>query len=300
MQILADGGSQLLKCQYLITPLLYEILTRLGRVRGSVIGIVRAGWPWSLIVGVDSARLAGMQPGRAGVRQSVVIVDADEVYRAGVADFCRRHPGLEVVACCSTDHTVTCRGPAAREARAMTALVEASACTLERDRFCGVAAVSSLRAEWSPDELTIIATCRTPASRYLTLRLTEAGADFYYGPLHRFASGAELTQAVCEPSEGCRLPTQWALREELGLSWDGNLAAFLAAVDDYSDELWLDGRRQSDLPVSRRTIARLRQLAHEVAGLPAPDFRRFTGTREPPSLPEWHEVRWLVRTLRGL
>lgn len=234
------------------------------------------------------------------MRQSVLIVDADEVYRAGVADFCRRHPALEVVACCAPDDALTCQGVGASEARTMTAVVEASACTLERDHFCGVSAVSSLRAEWSPDELTIIATCRTPASRYLTLRLAEAGADFYYGPLHRFASGTELTLAVREPSEGCRLPTKWALREELGLSWDGNLATFLTAVDDYPDELWMDGRRQSELPVSRRTIARLRQLAHEMAGLPAPDFRRFTGTREPPSLPEWHEVRWLVRTLRGL
>lgn len=267
---------------------------------GSARGLVGGGWPWSLIVGFGSARLAGVQASAAGVRQSVVIVDADEVYLAGAADFCRRHTGLEVVTCGALVDTVNLRGVVAGGAGAMTALVEASACTLERDRFCGVSAVSSLRAEWSPDELTIIATCRTPASRYLTLRLAEAGADFYYGPLHRFASGAELTQAVCEPSEGCRLPTQWALREELGMSWDGNLAAFLVAVDDYPDELWLEGRRQSELPVSRRTIARLRQLAHEVAGLPAPDFRRFTGTREPPSLPEWHEVRWLVRTLRGL
>lgn len=241
--------------------------------------------------GEVESKLAG------GADRAVVVVDADEIYRAGVAEFCRHQPGLTVVACCAPDEALASLPPLDG---AVTALVEVSACTLERDRFCGVATIAHLRARYPAEELTIVATCRSPAHRYLALRLAEAGADFYYGPLHRFASATALTMAVCEPSEGCRLPTQWALREELGLRWEGDLAAFLAAVEGYPDELWLDGRRQSELPVSRRTVARLRQQAHELAGLPAPDFRRFTGTRQPPQLPEWQEVRWFVRTLRGL
>ncbi len=247
---------------------------------------------WRRETGAVRNHRAGAEP------RSVLVVDADEIYRAGVTDFCRHHPGLTVAACCAPEDALAVG--LAKSDGPITALVEVSACALERDRFCGVSAVARLRAQKAPDELMIVATCRTLASRYLALRLAEAGADFYYGPLHRFATGSALAQAVCEPSEGCRLPTQWALREELGLSWDGDLAAFLATVEDYPDELWLDSRRQSELPVSRRTIARLRQVAHELAGLPAPDFRRFTGTRHPPRLPEWQEVRWFVRTLRGL
>lgn len=236
---------------------------------------------------------------QAGGRQAVILVDADEVYRAGVVECCRRRPELEVWAYDREIGLDDISLPSG--AKPITALVEVSSPLLAAtDAFEGVAAVVSVREQLSSD-VRVVATCRRPASRYLALRLAEAGADFYYGPLHQFGSADELVRAVRDPSEGCRLPTQWALREELGLSWDGNLAAFLEAIEPYPDVLWHDGIRQSELPVSRRSLHKLRVLAHEVAGLPAPDFRRFTGgLRSVPTLPEWHEVRWLVRTLRGM
>jgi hypothetical protein len=239
--------------------------------------------------------------GKSGGSRSVVIVDDDEIYRVGAAACLRARRDIDVVGCwapggladglvLSADAGV---GP-------VTALVEASSGGPRRDGYGGVAAVTTLRSRVPAAVSPIVVTCRVPTSRYLLLRLAEAGADFVYGPCHQFGTVSALADAIRTPCEAFRLPTQWALRQELGLAWDGDLAAFLAEIEPFPDELWTAGRRQDELPVSRRTLRAIRQLARDVAGLPPPDFRRFTGTIRPaPSLPEWQQVRALVTGLRG-
>lgn len=242
--------------------------------------------------------MAGMR-GSATARGAVVVIDDDEIYRSGVERCCETIDGIDVIA---LSLSAVVESPALSMAPdRITALVEVTSSRQEGiDRFPGVDMLRRLRALAGEAELQVIATCRLPASRYLALRLREAGADFYYGPLHSFRSVDDLRRTITDPNEGCRLPTQWALREELGLRWDGDMGTFLSLVEPFPDHIWHEGTRQSDLGISRRAIHRLRQLAHDVAGLPPPDQRRFTGGwREPPSLPEWREVTWLVRTLRG-
>lgn len=229
----------------------------------------------------------------------VVVLDDNEIYRSGITECCKAMAGIDVRA--GDLRSWDDMGLSALAGDRVTLLVEvASDHPGTGDRFTGVDAIHAIRRGSSDTDLQIIATCRVPASRYLALRLSEAGADFYYGPLHSFRSAADLLRMVSDPSEGCRLPTQWALREELGLRWDGDMAEFLRLVATFPDEIWQEGRSQAHLPISRRTIMRLRHTAHAVAGLPSPDARRFSGAlREAPVWPEWREVTWLVRTLRG-
>jgi len=133
------------------------------------------------------------------------------------------------------------------------------------------------------------------------LRIGEAGAKFLYDYDILASNPALLASALVEPDERFRLPTRWELRERSGLAWDGDAEPFLAEARELPRDVWASSCKQAQLPISRREVMRLRRLAFEVAGLPAPDFRRFgTTMRAAPGLPEWSAVRAFVRRMFGL
>jgi hypothetical protein len=150
---------------------------------------------------------------------------------------------------------------------------------------------------------TTIATLGAAPSRLLRLRLVEAGCT-YLVPYDRLASApaefaARLVGAGLD--DRWRLPTQWALRERLGLRWDGTVEPFLDAALKLPPQVWTTDLPQSALPASRAELRHVQRLARDVAGLPEPDFRRYASSvRRPPELPEWPAVRALVRGLAGI
>ncbi len=151
----------------------------------------------------------------------------------------------------------------------------------------------------APDVLTILP---DELPDLVLLRVVEAGATvgYRYSEVAREPSVLVRAARQGEVDAAARLPTRWALRETLGLAWDGDIQTFLDHAAALPPDLWLTDRTQERLSVSRRQLANVRVLARDVAGLPPPDFHRFTGAqRTPPVSPEWASVRALVRALWG-
>ena len=170
---------------------------------------------------------------------------------------------------------------------------------LHTDRY---ACLHRLPVEWGLLEYPVgIAVCRLPLDLLVVLRLVESGISYLLDYDRVSAEPEVLVRAHLGLSPTLRLPTQWELRERLGLRWDGNIREFCRGIESVPTGTWIEEWKQSRLPISRRQIARLRKLAYDTAGLPSPDFRRYsTSYRNPPLHPEWEQVRNVVRRLWGL
>jgi hypothetical protein len=149
--------------------------------------------------------------------------------------------------------------------------------------------------------MSVIAVSRTMCSDLQTLRLVEAGTTFLY-PYDLLAWDPQvLIGAIEEPDERFRLPTRWELRERLGLRWDGDIESFLAHLEDVPASVFDYGAKQVYLPIGRRETRRIRILARDLAGLPAPDFRLFSSShRSAPDCPDWTTTCRFVRSVRGI
>ncbi len=167
------------------------------------------------------------------------------------------------------------------------------------DHFNGIETLTELENNRTPSQISV-ALARSTMDSLVKLRLAEAGAQFVLPVDHVTCCVNHLIRRSLQPPEDLRLATRWALREAEGLAWDGDLAAFLRAAESFPSDVWLKTTPQSLLPLTRRQIMHLRRLAHDVGGLPAPDFRRYsTLERAAPRLPEWPTVRDFVRRLWG-
>lgn len=228
----------------------------------------------------------------------MLIVEPSEVVRAGIeATVVPRVRGsVRVVApedVASLD--------AVRLAAGRPIVVNACASDEVGDHLAGVSAIRTLLAGSRVEPSHVIAYAWAPARPHLQLRLAEAGADFLIEHGLLFESAQRFVALVHDPPESSRLPTQWAIREHLGLAWDGDINAFLESISEVPLSVWTGSAKQTALPISRRQIRRLRELARDVAGLPAPEFERFsTSYRAAPTAPEWARVRALVRACLGL
>jgi len=135
------------------------------------------------------------------------------------------------------------------------------------------------------------------------LRLAEAGCGFCFpysvvrdDPVSFFEAmrSGELDNRFA-------LPTQWALRQSLGLRWNGEVAPFLALAHTLPARAWTTDLPQPRLGVGRSVLRQVQAAAHDVAGLPEPAFSRYASSlRKPPELPEWPRVRSFVRDLWAL
>ncbi|WP_298045288.1 site-specific integrase [uncultured Microbacterium sp.] len=135
------------------------------------------------------------------------------------------------------------------------------------------------------------------------LRLAEAGAR--YAVAHSWLS-ANLT-ALAAMLAGAAVPlkfhlgTPLALRQNLGLRLGGELEPLLGAAVQSPAAVWTGHLPQSHLPISRSEITRLRRIALDQAGIPAPDFSKYaTSPRKAPATPEWPRVRAVVREAFGI
>lgn len=131
------------------------------------------------------------------------------------------------------------------------------------------------------------------------LRMSEAG--FRYAVPHAWLSNHldRLSLLLTEAALPRRyhLETPLALRQMLGLRLGGELGPLLRVAAQMPAEVWASHVPQEQLPISRTDVHRLRRLALESAGVPAPDFLRFaTSMRRPPDSPEWSTVRDVVRS----
>lgn len=146
----------------------------------------------------------------------------------------------------------------------------------------------------------VVSLAPIPLHPLVVLRIAEAGATFLVGDRAFGPDEASVASAVLGLDESFRLPTRWAMRESLRLAWDGDIAAFLKTVSHVPCDVWLKGLVQADTGLTRREIGRIRQAAHDIAGLPVRDFTRFsTSARSAPVVPEWTSVRSFILAVWG-
>lgn len=132
-----------------------------------------------------------------------------------------------------------------------------------------------------------------------TLRLVEAGARFLLTRHELSFSPAGPADALETLDPEFRLPTRWELRESLGLAWDGDIGHYLDAVRDLRPHHWAPTAAASSL--TRREVMRVRRLAKDLAGMPAPDYRNYAMSfRASPDTPEWRDVRRFTLDALGL
>jgi len=150
---------------------------------------------------------------------------------------------------------------------------------------------------------TVIVIASFDLKPLVSLRLAEAGCGFCFPySVVRDDPGAFFdAMRSGEPDSRFALPTQWALRQSLGLRWNGEVAPFLALARTLPALAWTTDLPQSRLGVGRSVIRQVQAAARDAAGLPEPSFSRYASSlRKPPELPEWPKVRSFVRALWAL
>ncbi|MFC4245342.1 hypothetical protein ACFOYW_18390 [Gryllotalpicola reticulitermitis] len=165
------------------------------------------------------------------------------------------------------------------------------------DPFGAIPRVAAL-GERVTTQVPIIAVYSGALSPFVRLRIAEAGLR-YVLPHAWLSSNLNRLSQLLESAEvptRFHLETPLALRQKLELGLAGDLERLLEAALELPHQVWTGHLPQSHLPISRAHVQQLRQLALDVAGIPAPDFSKYaTSLRTPPSTPEWHRVREVVR-----
>ena len=137
---------------------------------------------------------------------------------------------------------------------------------------------------------TKIALLAFDPSPLVTLRLAEAGCAFAIPYLEVSDNPVDLFGALRrgDAPAAYAIPSQWSLRQELGLRWNGAVGPFLETAMTMPPEVWTTHRPQHLFGVGRGPFRTVQRAAKDVAGLPEPDFSRYaSSTRRPPELPEW-------------
>lgn len=230
-----------------------------------------------------------------GASSPLLVSSEDELVLAGIRSCFSRAGVAEIIPL--SDVTASTSGSGIGECDcALIHLVPAGGA----DRFARIAAIAELTRRRIVREIVVVTNSRLDP--VIRLRLAEAGATFVYPYRLLAVDPAQLARQIVDGTldQRFRLKSQWAMRQDLGLRWDGLLEPFLDEVAVLPTELWLSDRAQSHLPVSRGQLRAIQLSARDVAGLPEPDFRKYAAsTRRPPELPEWPRVRAFVRSLWG-
>jgi CheY-like chemotaxis protein len=222
----------------------------------------------------------------------VVIIDDDLWIRNGRAQALAAVPGIAVVATMDHSEAVNSTG---RWEDVDVALVDAWDHRAGFDRFPGVAVVEAIRRARTPAETTIIVITGHVVNDMLRLRMSEAGADYFYG--HDDVAGIdELVGVVNEPGVEHRPQLSAEELRELGIRPGGRPNAALAWIraEGYDDAF--SGESQKALPVSRRAIMRIRR---EIAGIARVAEPPATGAAHDVRWPEWQNVVRFVNRVRG-
>lgn len=161
----------------------------------------------------------------------------------------------------------------------------------------GIDTQASVRwiTEVASAQVPIVALYPSRLTELARLRLAEAGVR--YAIPHPWM--ADHLDDVPSMLTGATLParfhleTPFAIRTRLGLRPSGELEPLLSAAKELPERVWLNDAAAHDLP--RDTVRRLRRTAMQTAGVPPPLGRYSDAVRKAPTLPDWREVRRIVR-----
>lgn len=172
-----------------------------------------------------------------------MVVDNDEILRAGTAAVLSAAPGVELVAAVGHDEAI---GWSTEWARIDVVVVDASDSRREGDQFPGVAVVRSCRAAGSPAVVVVV------SGQYLHAgvrrRMWEAGADFFFARDEGMTAG-ELVSVVLNPDEHRRLARDpGGLPRELGVTPSTAVNRLVDALDEPAARAALDpsARKKQD------------------------------------------------------
>jgi DNA-binding NarL/FixJ family response regulator len=222
----------------------------------------------------------------------VAIVDDDLWIRSGRSEALAKVESLEVVA--TLDHGAALADPDLWSS-VDVAVVDAWDRNAGFDRFPGVTVVEAIRRVRSRTETVIVVISGHVLNDMLRLRMAEAGADYFYG--HDDVSDVRhLSQAVIRARDGhghdiesARLDAATALggaRPNAALSW----------IEERSMQGAFSGESQKALPVSRRTIMRMRR---ELGNLSQSQPVSNSGSQAPLTSPSWRQIRRFIDRARG-
>ena len=166
------------------------------------------------------------------------------------------------------------------------------------DNYAGADQVSAIRQRVAPST-PIAAIGRGPLSQLAILRLAEARADFWFDLDIHSSSLDWILDLLTGDQPVPRLPTQWEVREQLGLRWDGLLSPLVHSLRQFPASIWVDRPKLQNLGVSRRRVLELRRAAG-LAGFRPPEPTKYsTSFRRAPDYPEWLTVWQAGRDLLG-
>jgi CheY-like chemotaxis protein len=164
------------------------------------------------------------------------------------------------------------------------------------DRFPGVAVVEAVRRERTPDETTIIVITGHVVNDMLRLRMSEAGADYFYGH-DDVATADELAAVVRAPGHDHRPDVSATALHDLGVRAGSRPNAALAWVRREGVDEAFVGESQKALPVSRRAIMRIRREVGAIGRIAEPTR---SGGAHDARWPEWQHVVQFVNRVRGV
>ncbi len=150
----------------------------------------------------------------------------------------------------------------------------------------------------SSSDTTVLAVYPGTITDLVRLRLAESGAR-YAVPQEWLAERVSDLPAMLSTAslpERFYLETPLALRQKAGLQLSGKLAPLLDLARDCSPRLWTDSAARTEDWLSRAEVRRFRRVALEDAGVPPPPYSRYASSvRQAPRMPEWRDVRRVVR-----
>lgn len=152
-------------------------------------------------------------------------------------------------------------------------------------------------AEAAASGVVVVALYPSRVTDLFRLRLAEAGARYALPQWWLSDRVEDLPQMIATATLPTRfhLETPLALRQELGLQLSGQLAPLLAAAMEVPDRIWRSSGADEDSALTRSEIQRFRKIAAFEAGIPPSADRYSTGLRSAPRVPDWREVRRVVR-----
>ena len=219
----------------------------------------------------------------------VAIVDDDLWIRSGRSEALAAVEGIEVVA--ALDHRAALADPHLWTSVDI-ALVDAWDRHAGFDRFPGVAVVESIRMARLRSETAIVVISGHVLNDMLRLRMAEAGADYFYG--HDDVSDINSLSEVVLRTRNSRGPRVEAVLLEADPACRPNAA--LAWIKDRGLESAFSGESQKALPVSRRTIMRMRRELGSLSESPDPVG---SGSPAPITSPSWYQIKRFINRARG-